>query len=156
MARMNERDREEFINDPGGLFVRQCEELWHEMWVIGNDGERSMKLRKTADAISRYIELPGIYDKASTVEREAMNPILMTIWSVITQPLEDYPELPTGPLPPAVDRVAKCASELMDMMGALGSLATDENALLALSLKVCANMAWQLPKPPGRRQPTLQ
>ena len=149
---MNERDLDEFINDPGDLFVRQCEELWHEMWTISNDGEQSMPLRKFAEAVARYLEIPGIYDKASPAEQDAINPILIAVWTVITQPLEDYSEIASGPLPPAVDQTAKCARELIDAME--NGLTVAEHILVALSLKVCGNMAWQLPKPPDRRQPT--
>jgi len=151
---MNERDLDEFINDPGDLFVRQCEDLWHEMWEISNDGEQSMTLRKFAEAVARYLEIPGIYDKASPAERDAINPILMAVWTVISQPLEDYSESASGPLPPAVDRIARCARDLIDAIE--GGLTIEGHMTVALSLKVCGNMAWQLRKPPERRQPTLR
>ena len=116
---MNERELDEFLNDPGHLFVRQCEQLWQEMWTISNDGGHSMALRSIAEAILLYLELPGIYDKASATEQDGIHSILMTTWTA-------------------------------------GAPSVDENVLVALSLKVCANMAWQLPKPADMRQPTLQ
>jgi hypothetical protein len=70
IAGMNERDLDAFLNDPGDLFVRQCERLWQEMWTLSNDGEHSMTLRKIAEAISLYLELPGIRDKASAADQE--------------------------------------------------------------------------------------
>ena len=75
----------------------QCEELWHEMWTISNDGEHPMALRKIAEAILLYLELPGIYDKASASERDGIHLILMTTWTAIVQPLEDFSEIPAGP-----------------------------------------------------------
>ena len=96
---MNERDLDEFLNEPGDLFVRQCEQLWQEMWTISNDGEHSMALRKIAEAIFLYLELPGIYDKASAAERDGIQPILMTTWTAIIPPLEDFSDIPPGPHP---------------------------------------------------------
>ena len=150
---MNERDLDEFLNDPGDLFARQCEELWNELWEISNDGERSMALREIAELLSRYLELPAVYDRASATEREQIDPILMTIWTEITQPLAEHPDIAPATRSAAIDEVAKCARGLMDVLGKLGGLSIDENLLLTLSLKVCADMAWQLPKPPEARQP---
>jgi hypothetical protein len=153
---MNERDIDEFLNDPGDLFVRQCEQLWQEMWTISNDGEHSMALRKIAEAIFLYLELPGIYDKGSVAERDGIQPILMTTWTAIIRPLEDFSEIPLGPHPAVMSEAAQRARELIDALDGLGALSVDENLLVSLSLKVCANMAWQLPKPADVRQPTLQ
>ena len=153
---MNERDIDEFLNDPGDLFVRQCEHLWQEMWMISNDGDHSMTLRKIAEAILLYLEMPGIYDKASAAERNGIHSILMTTWTAINRPLEDSSEIPPGPHPSAIAEAAKRASGLIDALGGLGALSVDENVLVAPGVKVCANMAWQLPKPADMRQPTLQ
>ena len=153
---MNERDLDEFLNEPGDLFVRQCEQLWQEMWTISNDGEHSMALRKIAEAIFLYLELPGIYDKASAAERDGIQPILMMAWTAIIQPLEDFSEIPPAPHPAGIAEAVQRASELIDALEGMGALSDDENVLIAPSLKVCANMAWQLPKPADRRQPTLQ
>lgn len=153
---MNERDLDEFLNEPGDLFARQCEELWNEMWEISNDGEYSMALREIAEALSRYLELPAVYDRASAAERQEIDPILLTIWTAITQPQEDWTEIAPATTSTAIDEVAKCARGLFDVLGKLGALSLDENSLLSLSLKVCADMAWQLPKPPAARQPKRQ
>ena len=153
---MNERDLDEFLNEPGDLFVRQCEQLWQEMWTISNDGEHPMALRKIAEAILLYLEMPGIYDKASGVEQDGIHLILMTTWTAIMRPLEDFPDIPDGPHPKVIAETAQRASELIDALGGLGALSVDENLLVAMSLKACANMAWQLPKPADMRQPTLQ
>jgi len=153
---MNERDIDEFLNDPGDLFVRQCEQLWQELWTISNDGEHPMAFRKIAEAILLYLELPGIYDNASAAERDGIHSILMTTWTAIIRPLDDFSEIPPAPHPAGIAEAAKRASGLIDALGGLGALSVDENLLVAPSLKVCANMAWQLPKPADMRQPTLQ
>ena len=153
---MNERDIDEFLNDPGDLFVRQCEQLWQEMWTISNDGEHPMALRKIAEAILLHLELPGIYDKASAAEWDGIHSILMTTWTAIMRPLEDFSQIAPGPHPAVIGEAAQRASELIDALGGLGALSVDENLLVSPSLKVCANMAWQLPKPADMRQPTLQ
>ena len=113
---MNERDLDEFLNDPGDLFVRQCEQLWQEMWTISNDGEHSMALRNIAEAISLYLELPGIYDHASTAEQGGIQPILMRTWTAIVQPLEDFSEIPPGPHPAGIAEAAQRARELIDAL----------------------------------------
>ena len=153
---MNQRDLDEFRNDPGDLFVRQCEELWHEMWTISNDGGKAPALREIADALCRYLELPAVYDRASAAERDVIDPILMTVWKTIVEPLEECPDIAPATHSATIDEVAKCARELMGVLERLGSLSTDENLLLTMSLKVCAEMAWQLPKPPDQRQPECE
>jgi hypothetical protein len=126
------------------------------MWAISNDGQHSMTLRAIAESLCRYLELPAVYDKASASEREEIAPILMTIWMVISQPSEDHSEIAPSTRSAAIDEAAKCARELMDVLGTLGGLATDEHLLVTMSLKVCADIVWQLPKPPGLRQPTVR
>jgi hypothetical protein len=44
----------------------------------------------------------------------------------------------------------------MDVLGTLGGLSMNEHLLVTMSLKVCADMVWQLPKPPELRQRTVR
>ena len=155
IARMNERDLDEFLNDPGDLFVRPVR------GALARDVDDQQRRGTLHDASKNCrsdfpLELPGIYDKASAAERDGIQAILMTTWTAIMRPLEDFSEIPAGPHPEVIAEAAKRARELIDALGGLGALSADENVLVAPSLKLCANMAWQLPKPADIRQPILQ